>query len=183
MLGLLNTSSLDLLPSSTGPSFWRHLHEASEIQTVSCKQEDNIGGSVSLARAAQETFFRHARKRKQFNFKVCVRVSARGCYSDLSIPTKLSLSWAVSVGKSSSVSLAFPAAIFFSSSPPPAAAEAEPRLRAAAQAATATDTPHDCMENRDAGTKGLLRQIKERKPKKTKRSKTFFPRLKRCDSI
>lgn len=99
-------------------------------------------------------------------------MSALGCYSDLSIPTKLSLSWAVSVAKSSSVSLALPAAIFFSSSPP-AAAEAEPRLRAAAQAATATDTPHDCMENRDAGTNGLLRRIKEGKPKKTKRSKTF----------
>lgn len=101
---------------------------------------------------------------------MCVRVSARGDCSDLSIAAKLSLSWAVSVGKSSSVSLAFPAAIFFPSSPPE---EAEPRLRAAAQAATARDTPHDCMENRDAGTKGLLRRIKEEKPKKTKGSKTF----------
>ena len=59
---------------------------------------------------------------------------------NLSISAKLSLSCAVSLGKSSSVSLAFPAAIFFSSSP------AAPRLRAATQAAAASDTPHDFME-------------------------------------
>ena len=74
-------------------------------------------------------------------------MSARRDFPDLSIPAKLSLSGAVSVGKSSSVSLAFPAAIFFPSSPPE---EAEPRLRAAAQAAAARDTPHDCMGDRDA---------------------------------
>lgn len=105
-------------------------------------------------------------------FELCVYLSALVCYSDLSIPTKLSLSWVVSVGKSSSVSLAFPAAIFFPSSPPE---EAEPRLRAAAQAATATDTPHDCMENRVAGTSGSLRRIKKEKAKKRKLPKTFFP--------
>lgn len=109
--------------------------------------------------------FSTCKERKQLIFKVCVSVSARGYYSDLSIPAKLSLSWAVSVGKSSSVSLAFPAAIFFPSSP---LQEAEPRLRAAAQAAAASDTPHDCMENRDAGTNGLLRRIKEEKLEKTK---------------
>lgn len=105
-------------------------------------------------------------------FELCVYLSALVCYSDLSIPTKLSLSWVVSVGKSSSVSLAFPAAIFFPSSPPE---EAEPRLRAAAQAATATDTPHDCMENRVTGTSGSLRRIKKQKAKKRKLPKTFFP--------
>lgn len=110
-------------------------------------------------------------KIKQSIFKVCVRVSAWVYCSDLSIPAKLSLSSAVSVGKSSSVSLAFPAAIFFPSSP---LEEAEPRLRAAAQAAAARDTPHDCMENRDAGTNGSLRQIKEGKLKGAKRSKTFL---------
>ncbi len=31
-----------------------------------------------------------------------------------------------------------------------------------------TDTPHDCMENRDAGTNELLRRIKKEKLKKTK---------------
>lgn len=60
--------------------------------------------------------------------------------SDLSAPAKLSLSCAVSLGKSSSVSLAFPAAIFFSSSP------GAPRLRAAAQAAMGSATRYDCME-------------------------------------
>lgn len=149
---------LDLLPSSTGPSFWRHLHEASEIQTVSCKQEDNIGGSVSLAERLSRRHFAMCEKRKEIFFKLSDRVSAWGYFSDLSIPAKLSLSWAVSVGKSSSVSLAFPAAIFFPSSP--LEEEAEPRLRAAAQAATARDTPHDCMENRDAGTNAWLRRIK-----------------------
>lgn len=59
---------LDLLPSSTGPSFWRHLHEASEIQTVSCKQEDNIGGSESVAGGGSDTFST-CKERKTLNFQ------------------------------------------------------------------------------------------------------------------
>lgn len=104
-------------------------------------------------------------------FELCVYLSALVCYSDLSIPTKLSLSWVVSVGKSSSVSLAFPAAIFFPSSPPE---EAEPRLRAAAQAATATDTPHDCMEKSRHGDKRLAPQNRKRKSEENKIAKNFF---------
>lgn len=57
---------LDLLPSSTGPSFWRHLHEASEIQTVSCKQEHNIGGSESLAERLRNIFDMQGQKTMKF---------------------------------------------------------------------------------------------------------------------
>lgn len=62
-----------------------------------------------------------------------------GRSSNLSVPSKRSLSCAVSFGKSSSISVAVPDAIFSSSLP------ATPRLRAAADAAAASDTPHDFM--------------------------------------
>lgn len=65
--------------------------------------------------------------------------------SDLSIPPRLSFSCAVSFGKSSSISVAAPDAIFSSSLP------ATPRLRAAAEAAAVSDTPHDFMEKKRGG--------------------------------
>lgn len=72
--------------------------------------------------------------------------SRGGCSHDrqanLSIPAKLSFSGAVSFGKSSSISVAFPDAIFSSSLP------ATPRLRAAAEAAAVSDTPHDFMDTK-----------------------------------
>lgn len=80
---------LDLLPSSTGPSFWRHLHEASEIQTVSCKQEDNIGGSVSLAELLREIF--DMQKNKIINYQTvrsckCTRLLFRPVDPDQTVP-------------------------------------------------------------------------------------------------
>lgn len=59
--------------------------------------------------------------------------------ANLSSPARASRSSAVRLGKSSSLSLAFPAAIFFSSSPREAAA-------AESTAAAESDTPHDFME-------------------------------------
>lgn len=80
---------LDLLPSSTGPSFWRHLHEASEIQTVSCKQEDNIGGSVSLAERLRDIF--DMREPKTINFQTvrlceCTGILFRPVDPDQTVP-------------------------------------------------------------------------------------------------
>lgn len=80
---------LDLLPSSTGPSFWRHLHEASEIQTVSCKQEDNIGGSVSLAELLRDIF--DMQKKKIINFRtvrscMCTGLLFRPVDPDQTVP-------------------------------------------------------------------------------------------------
>lgn len=63
-------------------------------------------------------------------------------HTNLSIPAKLAFSCAVSFGKSSSISVAFADAIFSSSLP------ATPRLRAAAEAAAVSDTPHDFMGGR-----------------------------------
>lgn len=77
--------------------------------------------------------FINCKKRSEFNY-------SHNKASNLSIPTKLSFSCAVSFGKSSSISVAFPDAIFSSSLP------ATPRLRAAAEAAAVSDTPHDFME-------------------------------------
>lgn len=83
-------TNLNLLPLSTGPSFWRHLHEASEIQTVSCKQEDNIGGSESLAGGLGKQF-QHARGEITIDFLIvrfceCMDLLFRPVDPDQTIP-------------------------------------------------------------------------------------------------
>lgn len=116
------SSVSQLLPLLVRPSFWRHLHEPSEIQRVGCAiATDRWHTLTSVLIYAQTLKLNQKHKTKLAEFSNLLRVAIE------------SLSWGVRVGKSSSISLGFPAAIFFSSSP--------------------NDTPQDFM--------GLQREMKK----------------------
>lgn len=146
-------------PCPAGPSSWRHLHETSRTRKGGCGERHTRFVSAPEkppTGPCQSPRPRHQQRRERqaevpappppqasrapasSESSACLSGAApavaRSSY--LSSPPSASLSSAVRLGDASSLSpLAFPAAIFFSSSP-----------KAAAAAAVASDTPQDFME-------------------------------------
>lgn len=146
-------------PCPAGPSSWRHLHETSRTRKGGCGERHTRFVSAPEkppTGPCQSPRPRHQQRRElqaevpappppqasrapaSSESSACLSGAApavaRSSY--LSSPPSASLSSAVRLGDASSLSpLAFPAAIFFSSSP-----------KAAAAAAVASDTPQDFME-------------------------------------
>lgn len=169
---------LVLVPLSTGPSFWRHLHEASEIQTVSCKQEDNIGGSESLADSENNfdmqgqhfrVFFRAVRLSKRIG--VLFRpvdpnqtVSLLGCQC-----RKVLLCFT-----------RFSRRHFLSLITTRRSRAETPSGSASSNGDRHTARLHGKSRH---GDKRLAPQNQKRKSEEKKIAKNFFSRMKRCDSI
>lgn len=146
------------LPCPAGPSSWRHLHETSRTRKGGCGERHTRLVSTPAtppSRPCQSLRPRRQRRRERqaevpappppLASRTPASSESGACLSRaapavarspyLSSPPSASLSSAVRLGDASSLSpLAFPAAIFFSSSPK------------AAAAAVASDTPQDFME-------------------------------------
>lgn len=147
------------LPCSGGPSSWRHLHEISRTRKGGCRERHtrlvSAPATPPTGPCQRPRPRRQRRQERQAEVPTppppqasrapassesgaCLSRVARAVAGSLylSSPPSASLSSAVRLGDASSLSpLAFPAAIFFSSSP-----------KAAAAAAVASDTPQDFME-------------------------------------
>lgn len=169
---------LVLVPLSTGPSFWRHLHEASEIQTVSCKQEDNIGGSESLADSVNNLDMQGQYLNANFR---AVRLSKRiGVLFRPVDPNQTVSLLGCQCRKVLLCFTRFSRRHFLSLITTRRSRAETPSGSASSNGDRHTARLHGKSRH---GDKRLTPQNQKRKSEENKIAKNFFSRMKRCDSI
>lgn len=169
--------NLELLPLLTGPSFWRHLREASEIQTVSCKRENNIGGSESLVDGLRKN-----RQGRTIIDTIFLAVGLSKYMSLLFRPVDPDQTVSLLGCQCRKVLLCFTR---FSRRHFLSLITTRSRAETPSSSAGSYGDRHTARLHGKSrlGDKRLARPNEKRKSEENKTSKNFFSRMKRCDSI